>query len=68
MASQVAVTGGLNVIEFQSYVTGYHAYMDKWTPVIGQALLLKREPTNSQDVHALAVILKIKSLDISHTI
>ena len=55
MASEVAVTGGLNVIEFQSYVRGYHAYMDKWTPVIGQGLLLKREPTNSQDVHAVAV-------------
>ena len=39
----------------ESYVRGYHAYMDIWTPVIGQALLLKREPTNSQDVHAVAI-------------
>lgn len=55
MASQIAVTGELHVMEFQSYVRGYHAYMDSWTPVNGQALLLKREPTNSHDVHAVAV-------------
>ena len=55
MASQIAVTGELHVMEFQSYVRGYHTYMDSWTPVNGQALLLKREPINSHDVHAVAV-------------
>ena len=29
--------------------------MDIWTPVIGEALVVKREPTNSHDVHAVAV-------------
>ena len=29
--------------------------MDSWTPIAGQALVLKREPTNSHDVHAVAV-------------
>ena len=55
MASQIAVTGKLDVLEFQSYVRGYHAYMENWTPIIGQALQLKREPTNGHDVHAVAV-------------
>ena len=30
-------------------------YADNWTPVIGQTLVLKREPSNSHDVHAVAV-------------
>ena len=29
--------------------------MDIWTPVIGQALLVKREPTNPKDKNAVAV-------------
>lgn len=58
MASQVTVTGELDVAEFQSYVRGYHAYMDCWTPVAGQSLQLKRDPTNSHDVHAVAVYLE----------
>ena len=67
MASQIAVTGELHVMEFQSYVRGYHAYIDSWTPVNGQALLLKREPTNSHCVHELPYILKTRSLATSRT-
>ena len=29
--------------------------MDIWTPVIGQALLVKREPTNPKDKNAVAI-------------
>ena len=29
--------------------------MDIWNPVIGQALLVKGEPTNSKDKYAVAV-------------
>ena len=36
MASQIAATAELHVLEYQSYVRGYHAYVDNWTPVIGQ--------------------------------
>ena len=43
------------MVEFQSYVRGYHAYMQSWSPVVGQALRLKREPSNAHDVHAVAV-------------
>ena len=38
-----------------SYVRGYHAYKDVWTPFIGEALVLEREPDNSEDEHAVAV-------------
>ena len=54
MASQVVTTAGdLSVVEFQSYVRGYHAYMLSWSPVVGQALRLKREPANAHDAHAV---------------
>ena len=38
------------------YIRGYHAYSKVWgAPVSGEILLLKREPTNSKDKHAVAV-------------
>ena len=47
--------GDLQYLEIQSFARGYHAYMDIWTPVIGQTLLLKREPTNPKDKNAVAL-------------
>ena len=38
-----------------SYISGYHAYMDVWTPVLNEELILKREPTNDRDSNAVAV-------------
>ena len=35
---------------------GYHAYQDIWTPVVGASLLLRREPDNSVDSSAVAVL------------
>ena len=32
-----------------------HAYMDIWTPEIGQALLVKRKPTNPKDKNTVAI-------------
>ena len=54
MASQIGTTAELQVIEFQSYVRSYHAYMESWTPIARQALIFKRKPTNSHNVHAVA--------------
>ena len=48
------------MVEFQSYVRGYHAYMQRWSPVVGQALSIKREPANVHDVHAVAVYYETK--------
>ena len=55
MASQVAATNTLEVLRISSYIRGYHAYMDVWTPVQDEMLILKREPTNVADRNAVAV-------------
>ena len=48
----------IEVLEIPSYIRGYHAYVSMWTPVLGQTLLVKREPTNSKDKNAVAVYLE----------
>ena len=53
MASQVVELVG--VAEFDSYIRGYHAYRDIWIPVVGEILLLKREPDNLVDASTIAV-------------
>ena len=45
----------LSTAEFDSYIRGYHVYQVVWTPVVGEMLLLKQEPTNTMDVSAVAV-------------
>ena len=35
---------------FESYIRGYHAHQDIWNPVVGETLLLKREPVDSSAV------------------
>ena len=53
MASQIP-GNSLSVAEVQSYIQGYHAYIDIWTPSIGETLLLRREPDNLKDKSAVA--------------
>ena len=53
MASQVIELDG--VAGFDSYIRGYHAYRDIWSPVVREILLLKREPDNFVDMSAIAV-------------
>ena len=56
VASQVvSSTAHLEVLEIVSYIRGYHAYKDVWTPVLGECLLVKHEPTNIKDSNAVAV-------------
>ena len=55
MASQVAASNTLEVLRITSYIRGYHAYMDVWTPVQDEMLILKREPANVADRNAVAV-------------
>ena len=58
MASQVVTTDGdlpVVVAVLCEGVRYYHAYMQSWSPVVGQALRIKREPANANDVHAFAV-------------
>lgn len=55
MVSQTAPV--IKVPEFDSYIWAYHAwlYQENWRPVIGEVLLLKREPDNSVDMSAVGV-------------
>ena len=54
MASQPANS----TLGMAQYIRGYHAYLDTWTPVVGETLFsrLKREPSNEKDSSAVAVM------------
>lgn len=39
-----------------SFIRGYHDYVDIWTPEEGQEYLLKRERSNKKDSNAVAVV------------
>ena len=52
----IIIAKNLATYEFDSFVRGYHAYMDIWNPRIGEVLKCKREPTNDADKHAVAIM------------
>ena len=45
-----------SVFEAKSFIRGYHDYMHLWMPRAGEVLTLQREPQNTVDQHAVAVI------------
>ena len=58
MASQPAAS--FDSVEFNLFIRGYHAYKDIWELFVGEALLLKWEPTNVKDCSAVAVMKETK--------
>ena len=44
------------MVEISSFIHGYHAYQDFWTPVLTEELQLATEPDNPQDELAIAVL------------
>ena len=45
--------------DLDSFVRGYHAYMDIWTPKVGyENLCLKSENENPHDKFAVAILLE----------
>ena len=56
MASQVVSSRSVEMLSTESFIRGYHAYMDTWTPVEAEVLRLIPEPTNSVDRNAVAVM------------
>ena len=56
MASQVVSAQRVESLSVPSFIRGYHAYMDMWTPVENEMLRLIPEPTNSVDRKAVAVL------------
>ena len=57
MASQVigGAVSQLQVMEIHSFMSGYHAYMEICTPVVGEMLVVKIEPTSRHDINAVAI-------------
>ena len=39
-----------------SFVRGYHIYMNIWEPLVGECLKSRKDPTNEMDKTAVAVI------------
>lgn len=56
MAESEPTSGDQQDLQINSYIRGYHAYMDLWTPALNEELVLKREPTNKRDSNAVAVL------------
>ena len=44
MASQVVSSQSVETLSTESFIRGYHAYMDIWTPVEDEMLRLIPEP------------------------
>ena len=41
--------------ETESVIKGYHAYMNDWTPILGEKISTRPEPENEIDKYAAAV-------------
>ena len=53
----IVVENTFSVLKHHSYIRGYHAYMNIWTPIIGDDnLLCKHERDNKHDENAIAVL------------
>ena len=61
VAIPICIMNDGSVFQFDSYVRGYHAYMNIWKPLLGECLKCVKEPTNEGDKHAVAVV-RINSL------
>ena len=44
----------LEKLEIKSFVRGFHAYMDIWTPEEGERLNLIQEPENIKDKYVVS--------------
>ena len=42
--------------EIESFVKGYHAYRQAWTPIVSERLTAVQEPTNPVDKYAVCVL------------
>ena len=56
IASQVVSSQSIQDLTIESFIRGYHAYTDVWTPVEVEMLRLIPEPSNSVDRNAVAVM------------
>ena len=45
----------MELFHVDSYIRGYHAYLDIWEPKVDELFELQREPQNKEDTNAVAV-------------
>ena len=45
----------MELFTLNSFVMGFHDYMENWTPTIGEILICVMEPDNAYDKYAVAV-------------
>ena len=46
----------ISCVDITTFICGYHAYQETWLPHVGEVLLLEREPLNSVDNYAVAIV------------
>ncbi len=56
MTSQPIASTEVVSFSFESFIRGYHAYREQWEPWVGEVLRLERDPTNQEDINAVAII------------
>ena len=53
----ILIDTSFSALKHNSFIRGYHAYMDIWTPIIGDDILYcKPENNNDYDENAVAVL------------
>ena len=56
VAIPVWVMEDSSTFQCDSFVRGYHVYVNIWEPLVGECLKSRKEPTNEMDKTAVAVI------------
>ena len=56
VAIPVCIMNDGSAFQFESYVRGYHTYLNIWEPLLGECLRCAKEPENEVDKHAVAVV------------
>ena len=68
MAASASQVGSSQSVKCSTFIRGYHAYMDIWTPIEDEMLRLIPEPINFVDRNAVAVMNRPYSLQLGYTL
>ena len=52
----ICIEKNWNVYQYKSFTRGYHAYMNIWSPLVGEILQCRHEQSNEVDENAIAII------------
>ena len=57
----------MELFHVDSYIRGYHAYLDIWERKVDELFELKREPQNKEDTNAVAVARQKRKMKLRST-